>query len=124
MPDTNNKISSIVYEGAQPINPIDIAVIAGVKMMKYLAPVFSATKPKNGLSKAGILLMMSKNALTDKDIPSFSIKSGNSGAKKDEYISCIMCAEEIVNTADLSNFLLLMVFQINDCDKNIVRKNS
>ena len=88
-----------------------MAVIAGVKITKYFAPVFSANRPKNGFNNAGILLEISKKALTDKEIPNFSIKRGNNGAKNDEYISCTICAEDIVSTRDLLNFLWLMVFR-------------
>jgi hypothetical protein len=109
IPDTNNKIKSTVYEGAKPIKPMEMAVIAGVKITKYFAPVFSIIRPKNGLNRAGILLAISKKALTDKDIPCFSIKRGSNGAKNDEYISLIRCADETVITVDLLNFLLLMI---------------
>jgi hypothetical protein len=77
---------------------MEIAVIAGVRITKYFTPVFSAISPKNGFNRAGTFLATSKIALIKSEIPSFSMRRGNSGAKKAEYVSCARCANESVKT--------------------------
>lgn len=90
MPVVNSKIKRTVYDGASPIRLMQIAVMQGVIMTKYLTPVFSAISPRSGLKRAGILPAISKNALIESDILSFSISSGKMGAKKEVYVSCTM----------------------------------
>ena len=65
-----------------------IAVIAGVKITKYLMPVFSAKRPRKGLNKAGTRLRISRKALIESDKPNFSINNGKRGARNDEKVSC------------------------------------
>jgi hypothetical protein len=74
------------------------AVRAGDKITKYLASLLSARSPKNGFRSDGSFLAISKKALIARLIPSFSIRSGKIGAKKDENVSCAKCANEIVAT--------------------------
>jgi len=60
------------------------AVRAGEIITKYLASFLCANIPKNGFSKDGIFLDISKKALIESDKPIFSINSGKIGAKNEE----------------------------------------
>ena len=105
MPETNNRINSIVNEFANPTRPMLIAVMAGVRMTKYLIPVFSARIPSRGLNRAGIRLIISRKAAIDSDIPSLSISSGNNGAKNAEKVSWARWARERMITSGFLNLV-------------------
>ena len=103
-------------ELANPTNPMLMAVTAGVRMTKYLIPVFSAKSPKKGLNNAGIRRMISRKALIDSDISSLAISRGNSGARNEEKVSCARWAMDSVSTSDFLN----LVFWFNDLFQSVV----
>ena len=93
---TNSNKIKIKYDEATPSKLILIAVIAGVNIKKYFTSCFSATNPNSGLKSAGVLLIISKKATSDKLIFSLLIINGSNGAKNEEKISWAKCADDIV----------------------------
>ena len=89
-----------------------IPVTAGVRMIKYLTQIRSAINPINGLKSEGSFLVTSRSPAMEREIPSFEIRRGRSGAKKAEYISCDKWAKEIVITFPDWNFFVFVIYLI------------
>jgi hypothetical protein len=71
-------------DGAKPSKLMDMAVIAGVTIIKYLAAVLSAIIPIRGLMNHGTRIIKSQRDAIASVIPNFSINKGRIAAKKEE----------------------------------------
>jgi hypothetical protein len=74
----------MVKEGAKPNRLITIAVMAGVRIIKYRGAVRSAMIPIRGFKSQGTRMIRSHMDAIARLSPNFSINKGLSGAKKDE----------------------------------------
>ena len=79
-----SKIISDVILGATPSKLIEIEVIAGPIIMKYLRLTLSAINPTIGFSMAGAFWIADNIPAIAYVIPSLSINSGIIGAKNAE----------------------------------------
>ena len=83
-PITNKSNDKIIKFGATPNKLIEIAVIAGVRIIKYRIGALSAIRPINGLKSEGIRWKIVSKPAIEYERLNFSINRGRIGAKKDE----------------------------------------
>ena len=74
-------------ESACPNRLINVAVIAGAMMTKYLAPILSARKPIKGLKIEGSLEKVVSTPADVNERDKLSIRVGRRGAKNEVYRS-------------------------------------